>query len=218
MCTNFHLLIYNIDFFQARNNVEKFSNKPNLSIYDIYDLIQEKFKISNEIKEFLLKEEIKLESRLLKPRKDFLEIYNYALKYNKKIIATSDMYLPSSVLKNILDINGFDKKIDKVFIGEFGQDSTGLTLIYLMEDGSVSYTRLFKKNYNEENNLYFTLNYTSDENNNYYFSIDGTYDKINDIVNIYNASYSIPNGGGAGTVIAATKDGSFYDLSKFMQF
>ena len=117
-----------------------------------------------------------------------------------------------------LYVNGFDKKIDKVFIGEFGQDSTGLTLIYLMEDGSVSYTRLFKKNYDEENNLYFTLNYTSDDNNNYNFSIDGTYDKINDIVNIYNASYSIPNGGGAGTVIAATKDGSFYDLSKFMQF
>lgn len=115
-------------------------------------------------------------------------------------------------------INGFEKPIKKVHIGQFGQDSTGISLVYLMEDGSVSYTKLFKKNYDENNNLYFTLNYSSIQGNDYIFPIDGTYDEINDIVNIYNADYSIPNGGGACTVIAATKDGSFYDLSKFMQF
>ena len=117
-----------------------------------------------------------------------------------------------------LFVNGFDKKIDKVFIGEFGQDATGITLIYLMEDKTVSYTRLFKKNYDEDNNLHFTLNNVSESNNNYIFNVDDEYSEIKDIVGIYSAQYSIPNGGGAGTVIASIKDGSFYDLSKYMVF
>lgn len=117
-----------------------------------------------------------------------------------------------------LIVNGFDKEIAKVFIGEFGQDATGLSLIYLMKDKTVSYTRLFKKNYDENNNLFFTLNNTAVDNNNYVFGIDGDYSEIKDIVGIYNVGYSIPNGGGASTVIASIKDGSFYDLSKFMEF
>ena len=117
-----------------------------------------------------------------------------------------------------LVVNGFDKKIDKVFIGEFGQDATGITLIYLMEDKTVSYTRLFKKNYDDANTLYFTLNNVLESNNNFIFNVDEEYTEIGDIVGIYNAEYSIPNGGGASTVIASLKDGSFYDLSKYMEF
>ena len=117
-----------------------------------------------------------------------------------------------------LFVDGFEKKIDKVFIGEFGQDATGISLIYLMEDRTVSYTRLFKKNYDEANTLYFTLNNVSESNNNLIFNVDEEYSEISDIVGIYNAEYSIPNGGGASTVIASLKDGSFYDLSKYMEF
>ncbi len=117
-----------------------------------------------------------------------------------------------------LFVNGFEKKIDKVFIGEFGQDATGISLIYLMEDKTVSYTRLFKKNYDENNTLYFTLNNVSESNNDLIFNVDDDYSEIKDIVGIYNAQYNIPNGGGASTVIASLKDGSFYDLSKFMEF
>ena len=115
-------------------------------------------------------------------------------------------------------MNWIIRKIDKVFIGEFGQDATGITLIYLMEDKTVSYTKLFKKNYDDENTLYFTLNNVSESNNDFVFNVDEEYSEIGDIVGIYNAKYSIPNGGGAGTVIASLKDGSFYDLSKYMQF
>lgn len=117
-----------------------------------------------------------------------------------------------------LYVDGFEKKLNKVFIGEFGQDATGISLIYLFEDKTVGYTRLFKKNYNENNELYFTLNNKEVRGNDYIFDIDGYYDEIEKIVGIYNAQYSIPNGGGAGTVLASLKDGSFYDLSKFMEF
>ena len=117
-----------------------------------------------------------------------------------------------------LFVNGFEKKIDKVFIGEFGQDATGISLIYLMEDKTVSYTRLFKKNYDENNTLYFTLNNVSESNSDFIFNVDDDYSEIKDIVGIYNAQYNIPNGGGASTVIASLKDGSFYDLSKYMEF
>ena len=117
-----------------------------------------------------------------------------------------------------LIVEGFEKNISKVFIGEFGQDTTGISLVYLMEDGTVSYTKLFKKNYDEENNLYFVLNNSLIHDNDYVFNVDGEYSEIKDIIGIYNVSYSIPNGGGASTVIASLRDGSFYDLSKFMQF
>ena len=115
-------------------------------------------------------------------------------------------------------VNGFNKNINKVFIGEFGQDITGLSLIYLFEDQTVGYTKLFKRNFDENNTLYFTLKNVSEENNNYIFNIDDYYNEIKDIVGIYNADYNIPNGGGAKTVIASLKNGSFYDLSKFMTF
>ena len=87
-----------------------------------------------------------------------------------------------------------------------------------MEDKTVSYTRLFKKNYDENNTLYFTLNNVSESNNDLIFNVDDDYSEIKDIVGIYNAQYNIPNGGGASTVIASLKDGSFYDLSKYMEF
>ena len=127
----------------------------------------------------------------------------------------------SNITSNQIDfiyVNGFTKNISKVFIGEFGHDATGISLMYLMEDGTVSYTKLFKKNYDDNNDLYFTLNYSSVNDNKYIFSVDDYYNEIYDIINIYNADYSIPNGGGARTVIASLKDGSFYDLSKFMKF
>ena len=136
--------------------------------------------------------------------------------FSKNITSITSVERDGSDFKIYVD--GFNRNISKVFIGEFGQDATGICLIYLFEDQTVGYTRLFKKDYDENNNVTFSLNYREIKGNDYIYNLDGEYTEIKDIVNIYNADYSIPNGGGASTIIASLKDGSFYDLSKFMQF
>lgn len=133
----------------------------------------------------------------------------------------SSIIVPSSFISEDHEfyVKGFEKDLKQVFIGEFGQDTTGLALIYLFKDDSIGYTKIFRRNVDSNGNLYFSYNYSTNEGNNYIFFVDDIYKDINEkIVNVYTASYNIPNGGGANTVIASTVDGSFYDLSKFMKF
>ena len=42
-------------------------------------------------------------------------------------------------------VDGFDKNVANAYVGELGQDSKGTTLFYVMEDGTVEYTKIFKK-------------------------------------------------------------------------
>ncbi len=51
--------------------------------------------------------EIDFEKKILTANKEILEIYNYCIKNNKKVIFTSDMYLTSNILSNILIENGY---------------------------------------------------------------------------------------------------------------
>ena len=104
---------YNIDFFNMRKNAE--NEIVNATIYDIYNAIQDNYNISEELKNTLLQAEIAAETQLLYVREDAKEFYDLAVQSNKKIIAISDMYLPSDVLLNILNAKGFSK-IEKVFV------------------------------------------------------------------------------------------------------
>ena len=109
-------------------------------------------------------------------------------------------------------VDGFDKNIEDVYVGELGQDSVGTTLLYVMEDGTVQYTKIFKKATDASGNQYYTLNTYQQGEDNYRFHVDGTAKDVKDVVKIYNVN-ATTTGSGAGTAIAATKDGSFYDLS-----
>lgn len=42
-------------------------------------------------------------------------------------------------------VDGFDKNTKGVYVGELGHDAMGTTLFYIMEDGTVEYTKVFKK-------------------------------------------------------------------------
>lgn len=105
--------LYGIDFYSMRINAE--DGLKNADIYQIYDAIQEKYNLSNELKNILFNEEIEAEARLLYPREDVKKFYDLAVKNQKKIIAVSDMYLPSEVLLKILREKGYDK-ISQVFV------------------------------------------------------------------------------------------------------
>ena len=61
--------------------------------------------------------EIATEKDALLPRSDMLEVFAYARKLGKQIVITSDMYLPSAVLLQLLEENGY-AKIDEIYVSD----------------------------------------------------------------------------------------------------
>ena len=104
-------------------------------------------------------------------------------------------------------ITGFTSKVKSAYIGDVGQDATGITLFFLMEDSTVSYMPMFIWKQDTQGNIYQVMNYTNDN-----FIIKGVLPTAKDVINLYTVNAS--NGSGWITTIAATKDGSFYDLGE----
>lgn len=112
-------------------------------------------------------------------------------------------------------ISGFSKTISSTFVGDVGQDATGITLFYIMSDGTVEYTPLFNLKYDSQNNSYYEMNYTYDYSSdgritNQYFVTKGSISGVSDVVKLYNVDAS--NNSGWRTTIGAKANGSFYDL------
>ncbi len=79
---------------------------PHADMDQIYAVLSEHTEISvdwNEVKEY----EIQMERDALVANTEMLEIFNYAKAQGKRVIATSDMYLPARILSEILEENGF---------------------------------------------------------------------------------------------------------------
>lgn len=135
---------------------------------------------------------------------------------NQVIIGST--WVPNST--TVYQIKRFTKNIVDVFIGELGQDASGLTLFFLMDDGTVEYTPLFLKKANSDGTTYYDFNfkhnYTSDSNiTDTYFESMGTINGVEDVIKFYNVDAN-SNGFGYRTTIVAKKDGSFYDLGKII--
>ena len=99
--------IYNIkDFAQNRVKAEesarkKHFDKEDITLDQIYDEIESKFA-------FLKEKEIELEKKVLIVNKNVKKLYDHALELGKKIIITSDMYLPKNIIEEILHKNGYN--------------------------------------------------------------------------------------------------------------
>lgn len=104
-------------------------------------------------------------------------------------------------------VTGFTSKVKAAYIGDVGQDATGITLFFLMEDSTVSYMPMFIWKKDTQGNGYSQMNYTNDN-----FVIKDVLPTAKDVINLYTVNAS--NGSGWITTIAATKDGSFYDLGE----
>ena len=59
-------------------------------------------------------------------------------------------------------IAGFSKEISDTFIGSLGQDSMGITLFYLMNDGTVEYTPMFVQRQDTQGNTQYETNFSYD--------------------------------------------------------
>lgn len=118
-------------------------------------------------------------------------------------------------------ISGFSKNIKATFVGEIGQDAKGITLFYLMEDGTVEYTSMFVRKTDAQNNMYFAMNYTFDYSDDgrvtgEHFVTQGMINNVADVIKLYTVQTTYDLGGGAVTTIGAKSDGSFYDLGSII--
>ena len=90
-------------FTKSRISAEKSTRSkvcPEVALEEIYDNIDKKFKECMDL-------EIEYESQILRCNPEMKRPFNYAVSENKKIVLISDMYLPSDIIRNILDERGF---------------------------------------------------------------------------------------------------------------
>ncbi len=106
---------YQIDFIQYRLSAEQKLGNPHATIDDIYDFIMVEYNLPSDVVNIMKKEELNCEASLLSRREDIYSLYEYAIKFGKRIIAISDMYLPAPFLYQVLEKNGYDK-IAKIYV------------------------------------------------------------------------------------------------------
>lgn len=103
-----------VDFYcirvLAEKNARKYNSEPN--IFDIYEELQKELKIDIDT---AIKTELDTELQVCYANGYIRNAYNYARSKNKKIIAVSDMYLPTDFIKKLLSENGYDY-FDGIFV------------------------------------------------------------------------------------------------------
>lgn len=131
---------------------------------------------------------------------------NVEITYNKYMLSnTFSLDLNAKEDKGSYESLGkkhFDKKITEVLIDGSGQDATSLTILYLMEDGTVEYVPILKDlkaNWKEKD--------VTQKLNSY-----GKLEGIDGIVSLISAE-----GKGYHTVLARKADGSVIDLSEALK-
>lgn len=93
---------------QARKRL-KYSGSQfeDITLDEIYRELQQIYGVSKEIAQLMSQLEIKLESQFSRPRKKIKEIYELAQALGKRVVFSSDMYLPKDVVISILEKNGY---------------------------------------------------------------------------------------------------------------
>ena len=95
----------------ARKKLYSECNSKEVNIYQIYDVLWQSYNIDQK----WMQREIELELDLCVANPYFLSIYNKLLKAGKRIIFTTDMYLPRSIIERILNNNGY-KRYENLFL------------------------------------------------------------------------------------------------------
>lgn len=115
----------NLEFKKKRIYAEMCARKMNDDLEDvnmemIYDLMPPETHMFKEL-------ELKLEKISCSERSEIKEIYEYVKCKNKKIICISDMYLDSSVIREIIEHNGY--QLDEIFVSnEYNKSKSSGTL------------------------------------------------------------------------------------------
>lgn len=95
----------------AREKLQKRQGTREVDIYDIYDVLYERYNID---KKWLFRE-VDIEKSVCIANPYFKTIYDELCRLNKKIIVMTDMYLPKDVLTEILHNCGYEF-FDEIFV------------------------------------------------------------------------------------------------------
>ena len=150
---------FGLNFLELRYHAEEDLGKENALLSEIWDQIARKHTLGLDIARELMQLEIKLEKDILAPRSDVKELYQYALSLGKRIIVTSDMYLPEEVLRDIMESKGFDQIAAYYVSCEYGQrKSTGkLYETVLQKEGIAEPSKMVHIGDNEYSDLKIPL-------------------------------------------------------------
>ena len=109
-----------------------------VTLDQIYDEIAKRG-ISKELSEKIKEKEIELELKYCRKRNYAKELYELAIYKNKKTVVTSDMYLPKSVISQILEKNGYSHINDIFLSADIGlTKSTGNLFKYALKKLKIS--------------------------------------------------------------------------------
>lgn len=107
--------VWGIDFFSVRTEAEQVLSRETYPyIEEIYDYISEKYPCLKGKEAELIAQEIQLETDLILPRHEVVEIFYLAQKLQKQVYIVSDMYMHHDTLAAILEkkgIRGYTKML-----------------------------------------------------------------------------------------------------------
>lgn len=120
-----------------------YNNKQDVTYEQIYNHMMEKYCIPVKVIELLKLREIDLELKYCMPRKSVYELYAMAKYLGKKIIFTSDMYLPKKVIEEIVAKNGYTDVNHIYLSNDIGlAKCTGDLFDYVIKDQRIKQSEL----------------------------------------------------------------------------
>lgn len=115
--SNNYIMFSDIRSFCEHKAMERaiLNDKKEISLDDIYNEIEIRYKFNNKLLNEVKKYEMILELKLCEKRKMVYNLYKMAVAIGKKVICISDMYLPLSFIKSLLKHNQYEN-IEKIYL------------------------------------------------------------------------------------------------------
>ncbi len=106
-CTRFFLMRMCAEDVCRKRVLASHKDYEDITLDEIYDTMADLYQLDPARLGKLKEKEIRLELELCKPRNCAKDLYDLAIYCGKRVICTSDMYLPKEIISEILKSNGY---------------------------------------------------------------------------------------------------------------
>lgn len=126
-----------------RNELYVKKSYEDITLNDIYDTISKQYKLPVDKLKNIKIRETELEINFCTKRETMYSIYCMCKYLNKRVVATTDMYLPRNTIERILQLNGY-QNFDRIYISgeEKISKNTGNLFKHLVVEQKVSPERI----------------------------------------------------------------------------
>lgn len=141
-------ILENFDFSNSRILAEKIAKEvykdlEEINLDQIYEVLRIQYNLTSEIISKIKDLEINTEKELMTFRPIGKELYKLCTSLGKKIVYTSDMYLPRNVILSFLKDNDYSIEHDLFLSSEIGfKKSTGTLFEYISKKTEVEYSKI----------------------------------------------------------------------------